>query len=69
MWVNTEIGVAIYGRIRTCCSCFTYTPVFIFSLVLGKLETEREPNHQQTFPPYHVPPLPSVRTIQFVAVP
>ena len=27
MWRNTEIGVVIYGRIRTFYLCFIYTPV------------------------------------------
>ena len=66
---NTEIGVVIYGRIMTCYLCFTYTPVFTVSLVIGNQETECEPNHQPTFLPCQVLPLPSARTIQFVTMP
>ena len=35
-WRNTEIGVVVYGRIRTCCLCFTNRPVFTVSLVLER---------------------------------
>lgn len=34
MWRNTEMGVVIYGRIRTFYLCSTYTPIFTNSLVL-----------------------------------
>ena len=33
MWENTEMGVVIRRKIRTCYSCFTYAPVFTVSLV------------------------------------
>jgi len=34
MWGNTEIGVVIRRKIRTCYLCFPHTPVFTDSLVL-----------------------------------
>jgi len=48
---------------------FSYTPVFTVSLVLEKKEIEREPNHQQIFPPCRVLPLPSVRRIRLLLCP
>jgi len=33
MWKNTEIGVVIHGRIRTCYLCFTHTPLLTINLV------------------------------------
>jgi len=33
--VGTGIVLVTYGRIKTCYLCFTYTPVFTDSLVLG----------------------------------
>jgi len=38
MWVNTEIGAVIHGRIKMCYLCFTYTPVFTVSLVLERVQ-------------------------------
>ena len=64
MWGNTEISVVIYGSFRACYLCFTNTLVFIVSLVLGRQEREREPNHRPTFSPYQVLVLPSVREIK-----
>ena len=39
---DTEIGVAVYGRIRTRYLCFIYTPVFTVYLVLEKNESVQQ---------------------------